>query len=152
MQIHNNPQIQQTTPNFKAIKTVKYKGLYKKFPEFREGVMDAFQKNSTAMDFCNKYDIEIIFNAVDDASVSGIMNYLRIKFINPKKRKSFGLIKKATDTIKLQSYASSLFYNDTKEGLSKSIEILKDHILGRTHQQSLSQLIESKKEALKIQS
>ena len=149
MQIYNTPQFpNETTPNFKAIKAVKYKGLYKKFPEFKEEIMDTFLKNRTAMDFCNKYDVEIIFNAVEDYSLAGIMNYLHIKFINPKKTKLFGLIKKVTDNIKLQCYTSSLYYDDIKIGMSKSKEEFKEHILGNTHWQSLSKLIEDKTRTL----
>ena len=50
MQIQNNPQI-TSTPNFKAIKSIKSAGLYKNQPRLVQGLVETFQTNKTAMDF-----------------------------------------------------------------------------------------------------
>ena len=45
MQVQNNPQIPNTVPNFKAIKSVKHQGLYKKHPKLAQNLVDTFKTN-----------------------------------------------------------------------------------------------------------
>ena len=59
MQVQNNLQIPNTVPNFKAIKSIKSAGLYKNQPRLVQGLVETFQTNKTAMDFCKKYDVDI---------------------------------------------------------------------------------------------
>ena len=63
MQVQSNPQIPNSVPNFKAIKSIKVAGLYKEHPELGKKLVDAFQTNDIAMNFCKKYDVKIIFDA-----------------------------------------------------------------------------------------
>ena len=67
MQIYNvmsNPN--QTTPNFKAIKSAKCEGLYKDYPSYGKNLVETFKKNPTAMKFCKKYDVNLVFHACKD--------------------------------------------------------------------------------------
>ena len=81
MQVQNNPQI-TSTPNFKAIKSIKSTGLYKKQPRLVQGLVDTFQTNKTAMDFCKKYDVDIVFHACKDIMHS-VKSTVAIFFKNP---------------------------------------------------------------------
>lgn len=60
----NNSYSQKKNPNFTAIKSVKCEGLYKKYPEYANELVEAFKQNPKAMEFCKKYDVDIVFYAV----------------------------------------------------------------------------------------
>ena len=71
MQIQNvtlaqNNYSQRHNPNFTSIKSVKCEGLYKKTPELATDVVEAFKANPKAMEFCRKYDVDIVFYAFKD--------------------------------------------------------------------------------------
>jgi LPS O-antigen subunit length determinant protein (WzzB/FepE family) len=123
MFVQNNPQMASAT-SFKAIKSVKCEGLYKKFPEEGKKLVDAFKNNSKAMDFCKKYDVNVVFYAVKEQFES-VASSLHIFFKNPAKTKFFGLIKNADDKISLSVYD---YRGGIKESLEKSTARLKDYI------------------------
>ena len=60
----NNYSSQRHNPNFTAIKSVKCDGLYKKYPELANELIEALKQNPKAMEFCKKYDVDIIFYAI----------------------------------------------------------------------------------------
>ena len=63
MQIQNvslsqNNYSQKHNPNFTAIRSIKCEGLYKKYPEYANHLVEAFKKNPIAIEFCKKYRSE----------------------------------------------------------------------------------------------
>lgn len=126
MLIQNDPQspIQTQTPNFKAIKSVKCEGLYKKYPQYAEKLVDTFKKNPIAMNFCKERDVNIVFYACQKM-IEGVESSIHIFFKNPAKTKFFGLIKNADDKISLSVYD---YRGGIEESLEKSTAGLKDYI------------------------
>ena len=65
MQIQNNlsfnnnnySKCSKSNLNFTAIKSIQCQGLYTKAPEYGKELLEAFNKNPVAMDFCKKYDL-----------------------------------------------------------------------------------------------
>ena len=84
-----------TNPQFKAIKSFQCKGLYKKFPDAAKEIVDTFQANPKAMDFCSKYDVDIFLTAKESWETGhyAIKNTLLIVYENIAKSK----IKKVID-------------------------------------------------------
>lgn len=92
MQIQNvtlaqNNYSQKSNPNFTAIKSVKCQGLYKKYPELANNLVNAFQKNPFAMEFCKKYDVNIVFHAMKQFQ-DGVESSIHIFFDNVSKSKT----------------------------------------------------------------
>ena len=82
MQVQNvglsqNNYSQKHNPNFTAIKSVKCDGLYKKYPELANELVTAFKKNPTAMEFCKKYDVDVVFYAVKQ--MQGLLGVSQIR-------------------------------------------------------------------------
>lgn len=91
MQIQNvtlaqNNYSQRHNPNFTSIKSVKCEGLYKKTPELATDVVEAFKANPKAMEFCRKYDVDIVFYAFKDMHQS-VESSLHIFYDNISKSK-----------------------------------------------------------------
>lgn len=68
MQIQNinstqNNYSKRHQPNFTAIKSIRCEGLYKRHPELAEGLLESFKHNEKAMNFCKKYNVDIVFYA-----------------------------------------------------------------------------------------
>ena len=92
MQVQNvtltqNNYSKKHNPNFTAIKSVKCTGLYKKYPELANELVDAFKQNPTAMKFCKKYDVDIVFHAVKQ-SLNKVQSSLHIFYDNISKTKA----------------------------------------------------------------
>ena len=83
-------KIQQNQPNFQALKSLKYKGLYKKNTEQAKKLKQAFMNNKIAMDFCRTYDVDVSIGA-EKQGKNILSSYIRLDFINPIKSKLFGL-------------------------------------------------------------
>ncbi|MGN0031018.1 MAG: hypothetical protein ACI37Q_03590 [Candidatus Gastranaerophilaceae bacterium] len=83
----NNYSSQRHNPNFTAIKSVKCEGLYKKYPELANELIEAFKQNPKAMDFCKRYDVDIIFHAMKQYRDS-VQSSLHIFFDNISKSKT----------------------------------------------------------------
>lgn len=68
MQIQRiNNHSQNYNPNFSAIKSVKYNGLFKKLSdcdkkEYKEIIEKSLREFPEFMDYCNKHDVDIIFD------------------------------------------------------------------------------------------
>ena len=99
MQKINGYNAQTFTPKFTSIRSIKCKGLYKKAPEEAQKLIDAFEKNDFAMDFCkNKYDVKIVFDATkkkDKRISSSINSSMKILVYNP----TTSILKKFWQTI-----------------------------------------------------
>ena len=92
MQVQNvglsqNNYSQKHNPNFTAIKSVKCDGLYKKYPELANELVTAFKKNPTAMEFCKKYDVDVVFYAVKQMQ-DAVESSIHIFFDNISKSKA----------------------------------------------------------------
>lgn len=130
MQIYNNPQIpsqtntSQTLPNFKAIKSVKCEGLYKKYPQYAERLVDTFKKNPIAMKFCKDQDVNIVFYACKKLG-EVVESSIYIFFKNPAKTKFFGLINNVDDYISISAFDKR--YN-LEKSLEKSTACLRDYV------------------------
>lgn len=127
MKIQNDPTQIPTTaqaPNFKAIKSVRCEGLYKKYPEYGQELVDTFRKNPKAMEFCKKYDVDIVFHAIKRA-VAATESSIHILFKNPAKKSFLGIFGKAKDEIVLHGFGNKY---DERLSLSQSTANLKDYI------------------------
>ena len=137
MQVQNNPQIPNTVPNFKAIKSVKYQGLYKKHPELAQNLVDTFKTNKTAMDFCKKYDVDIVFDAYKHM-MDAVASCAAIIFNNPAKTKFFGLIS-GKDSIVLHSYGKPY---SQEESLQESTQNLVFHLMNQADDKNATGVLE----------
>lgn len=115
MQVQNvglsqNNYSQKHNPNFTAIKSVKCDGLYKKYPELANELVTAFKKNPTAMEFCKKHDVDIVFYAVKQMQ-DAVESSIHIFFDNiskSKARKFFDkLVGNNDDKIVLHAWANN---------------------------------------------
>ena len=84
-------KIQHNQPNFQALKSLKYRGLYKKYPEQAKKLKQAFMNNKIAMDFCKTYDVDVSIGAKKHGK-NILSSYIRLDFINPIKPKLFGIL------------------------------------------------------------
>ena len=135
MQINNNIQMQGASkPNFMAIKSVKCEGLYKKFPEQGKILVDTFKNNPVAMEFCKKYDVDIVFYACKDATDS-VRSSMHIFFQNPAKTKFLGIFGSKKDKIELSGFGNSYF---EKESIKDSTSQLVDYMLVSTEGKPLT--------------
>ncbi len=126
MQVFNTPQFStyNTKPNFKAIRTVKCEGLYKKYPELGKELVETFRANPAAMDFCKKYDVDIIFDACKRA-ITAVESSIHIVFDNPAKKKFLGIFGSQKDRIHLSNYNDAY---EIPKSIKESTEGLKDYI------------------------
>ena len=67
MQVQQINNYSNYNPNFSAIKSVKYNGLFKKLSdcdkkEYKEIIEKSLREFPEFMDFCNKHDVDIIFD------------------------------------------------------------------------------------------
>ena len=118
MQVQSNPQIPNTIPNFKAIKSVKINGMYKQYPKQAQKLVDTFQRNENAMNFCKKYDVKIIFDAYRYTRYC-VKSSIRIIIY---KTKSFGKIQD------LYFYANSFLRDDVDKNIDISTTKLSEKI------------------------
>ena len=104
-----------TNPQFKAIKSFQCKGLYKKFPDAAKEIVDTFQANPKAMDFCSKYDVDIFLTAKESWETGhyAIKNTLLIVYENIAKSK----IKKVIDWL-LKNTSKDQITKNFKKALS----------------------------------
>lgn len=136
------------TPNFKAIKSVRCEGLYKKYPEYGQELVETFKQNPKAMEFCKEYDVDIVFHAFKRA-VSSVESSIRILFKNPAKKSFLGILGNARDEIALHGFGNRY---DEKLSLRQSTANLKNYIAENVPGKTsgvLNSHIESKEEEIK---
>ena len=140
MQIHNiMPNTNQTTPNFKAIKSVKCEGLYEDFPRYGIQLVETFKKNPVAIQFCKKYDVNLVFYACKDV-MNSVRSSLLLFFENPAKIKILGFLVSKKDKIELSGYANSC---DINSSLKASTDQLTDYMLYSTEGKPMSGVLNS---------
>lgn len=93
--LSRNNYSQKNNPNFTSIKSVKCEGLYKKYPEMANSLVDAFKENPKAMEFCKKYDVDIVFYAVKQMQDS-VESSIHVFFDNLSKSKARKFFDKLT--------------------------------------------------------
>ena len=91
----NNSYSQKNNPNFTSIKSVKCEGLYKKYPGMARGLVEAFKENPKAMEFCKKYDVDVVFHAMKQMQDS-VKSSIHIFFDNISKSKARKFFDKLT--------------------------------------------------------
>ena len=138
MQVQNNPLMVSTT-NFKAIKSVKCEGLYKEFPRYGKDLVDTFKKNPTAMEFCKKYDVDLVFHACKDM-MNSVRSTILLIFENPTKSKFLGFLGSKKDKIELSGYGNAYDYD---RSLKASTEQLMDYMLDSTEGKPVTGLLDS---------
>ena len=150
MQIYNNPQILQTTtvPSFKAIKSVKCEGLYKDFPKYGKELVDSFKSNKTAMDFCRKYDVDLVFHACKDM-LNSVKSTILLIFENPTKSKFLGFLGSRKDKIELSGYGNAYNYDSSlKASTNTLIDYMSDSTTGKPVSGLLDQHISIKEQEI----
>lgn len=139
MKVNNNMQMQSVSkPSFKAIKSVKCEGLYKKFPAEGKRLIDTFKNNSKAMEFCKKYDVNVVFYACK-GMMESVESSLQIYFKNPARSWVSKLIDGKQDKIELHGYGNAY---DTKQSLVESAENLVNYMEESTSGKPVSGLLE----------
>ena len=132
MQINNmtsqpNNSSNKYNPNFTSIKSIKCKGLYKKYPQFANSLVESFQKNPKAIEFCKKYDVDIVFYAVEQRKHS-VQSSVHIFFDNiakSKTRKLFDkLAGKSDDKIELYAWGKYSLPHAIEESTANLIEAM----------------------------
>lgn len=93
--LYQNNCSQKRNPNFTSIKSVRCEGLYKKYPEMAKSLVDAFKENPKAMEFCEKYDVDIVFHAMKQMQDS-VESSIHIFFDNISKSKARKFFDKLT--------------------------------------------------------
>ena len=68
--------------SFQSIRSVKASGLYKKQPLIVSSLIDSFESNAAAMDFCKKHDVDIVFTAFKQG-LNGVESSLHIFYDKP---------------------------------------------------------------------
>lgn len=164
MQIYNNAQNSNlSTPNFKAIKSFKYEGLYKKYPQHAQKIVDTFYSNPIAMNFCKKHDVNIVLYACKKA-MTAVKASILIFFNNPAKEKFLGIFGNTKDKIYLSQYANEYNIENSLEisssNLNKFIEpknseeycgVLDSHIAQKEEEIAAVLAKKHKKEAEKME-
>ena len=110
--------------SFKAIKSIKCKGLYNKSPQYAQEIIETFKNNDTVMKFCKKYDVNVVLGT---NSILGRTreNYLRINFINPIKSKFLGIFGSKKDSIIVGDvYTDNNFIDANKRLKNYIVEVI----------------------------
>ena len=114
----------RNTKSFAGIRSVKCEGLYKKYPNLGKELVDTFKNNPKAMDFCKKYDVDIIFRAVKDG-LNGVKSAICVFYDDISKskfKKFFGSIGRSDDKVIIHGWGSN--YN-SDGGIKEATETLK---------------------------
>lgn len=115
MRVDNNFNL-KNTPSFGKIKSIRCEGEYKKEPALAKELVDVFAKNTDAMAFAKKYDVDIVFyahkNGKDKAESSLIMFYDNP--LKSKARKFFEYFADTKDKIQLTAHGQD-WENSLKE-------------------------------------
>jgi hypothetical protein len=82
MQVNNN--LNYTTPSFTALRSVKYKGLYKtKYSELNKELINVFKQNPEVKELCKTHDVDVVFNS-RTIKGEGTISSVHVKYEKPK--------------------------------------------------------------------
>lgn len=126
----NNINSGYQAPNFTALKSINYAGLYKKYPEVSQKMLEAFKANDKALDFCKKFDVDVVFFASKEG-ITGVNNYLLMRYRNIATTAFEKLMNvfKPKKEVKLYSFGNEYDYGSS---LAKSADELRRHMLPDT--------------------
>ena len=95
--------------NFKRIKSIKCEGLYKNNPEYGKKLVDALRQNVYAMDFCKKYNVDIVFFA--RKTINSIESSIHIFYDNPtinKFKKFLKFLSSSEDKVSISGWGNQI--------------------------------------------
>ena len=98
-----------------------------------------YRKNPTAMQFCKKYDVDLVFHACKDM-MNSVRSTLLLSFENPAKSKFLGFLGSRKDKIELSGYGNAY---DTRSSLKTSTNQLMDYMLDSTEGKPVSGVLNS---------
>ncbi len=141
-----------TNPHFTALKSVKAKGFYEKFPEQAKELVDAFKKNPDAIHFCEKYDVDLVFHSQKymNGGAESSIHVLFDDISRGKFKKFIDAINGKREDVHLTSWSSQRY--DLEESVAETTYELKEMILpegfGSTRNGMLSQYLQSANEKI----
>ena len=91
------------------------------------------------MEFCRKYDVDIVFHACKDM-MNSVRSTLLLSFENPAKSKFLGFLGSRKDKIELSGYGNAY---DTRSSLKTSTNQLMDYMLDSTEGKPVSGVLNS---------
>jgi len=124
-----NYSMMNNKPNFTSLRSVKCEGLYRKFPEQARELVDAFKKNPDAMDFCKKYDVDLVFYSSNARSINLVESSIHLFFDDisrGKFKKIWDKLNGNKEEVHLVSFANEW---NIEESMKKTTSKLKDYIL-----------------------
>lgn len=132
MNIENRPYSGvKSNPNFTSIRSIKCSGLYKKHPEYGQELVDAFKKSPKAMEFCKKYDVDIVFYAAKErmAAVNSEIHVFFDDISRGKFKRFFDAINGKKEDVTIGCFSNEY---DVEKSLHKSTRELIDRILPKS--------------------
>lgn len=127
MQVLNNNFVTQNNKynqSFTSIKSVRCEGLYRKYPELGGELIDTFKENPKLMEFCKKYDVNIIFNSIKQG-INGVQSSVCVFYDNVAKskfRKFLDFFGNSEDKVVIHSWGNEY---DLHKSLNEATENLK---------------------------
>lgn len=119
----------KNTPTFGAIKSVKCTGLYEEFPDLGKDLVDTFRANPKAMEFCKKYDVDIVFSAIQ-TSMSSVKTSVELFYDDITKgkfKKFWQSLNSNEDKVTVSSFSGTYNY-DIPASLRVTTLALKERI------------------------
>lgn len=130
MQVSNrNSYPMYTTPHFTALKSVNARGLYKKYPELAKELVDAFKKNPDAVDFCKKYDVDLVLHSKEymNGGAESSIHILFDDISRGKFKKFIDAINGKKEDVHLTSWSNTKW--SLEESLAEGTSELREMIL-----------------------
>ncbi len=126
MQITNNyaSQNKRYNQSFTSIKSVRCEGLYRKYPELGKELVETFKENPKVMDFCKKYNVDVVFHAVKHG-IDGVESSVNVFYENVAKskiKKFFDFFSNSEDKVVIHSWGNEF---DLYKSLNEATENLK---------------------------
>lgn len=126
MQITNNyaSQNKRYNQSFTSIKSVRCEGLYRKYPELGKELVETFKENPKVMDFCKKYNVDVVFHAVKHG-IDGVESSVNVFYENVAKskiKKFFDFFSNSEDKVVIHTWGNEF---DLYKSLNEATENLK---------------------------
>jgi len=123
MKIQNSSNI--NSPSFGVIRDVRYLGLYKKNKNLAKKVFQELNMNPKAMEFCQKYDVNITLNAQKTNNLyNEVKSYFAISYDDPTRSlfgKFFDFLFGKQKAIKIDSYGYDIYPDEALVDCTKNM-------------------------------
>ena len=123
MKIQNSSNI--NSPSFGVIRDVRYLGLYKKNKNLAKKVFQELNMNPKAMEFCQKYDVNITLNAQKTNNFyDEVESYFAISYDDPTRSlfgKFFDFLFGKQKAIKINSYGRDIYPDEALVDCTKNM-------------------------------